>query len=118
MKIPNADRALIDIKKLQDYCLSPYHPRGKYKAHLFREVLGLTSKDAAELKRILLNIVRTNEAVTTLEDQYGKRYIIDSTITTSIGQARVRSSWIILSNENFPRLTSCYILKRESKINE
>lgn len=118
MKIPNADQAFIDIKKLQDYCLNPYHPRGKHKARLLSEVLGLTSKDATELKRMLLNIVRTHEAIATVEDQYGKRYIIDFTVTTIIGQARVRSSWIILSNEDFPRLTSCYIIKKEGEINE
>ncbi len=29
MKLPNADRAVVEIEKLRDYCLNPVHPRGR-----------------------------------------------------------------------------------------
>lgn len=35
MKLPNGDRAVVDIVKLTDYCLSTTHPRGRHKARVF-----------------------------------------------------------------------------------
>jgi len=35
MKVPNADRAVVDIRKLRDYCLNLLHDEGKHKARLF-----------------------------------------------------------------------------------
>ncbi len=63
MKIPNADKAVVDIRKLREYCLSMDHPRGKHKARVFRTVLGLTANDAEELQKTLLAIVLTHDAV-------------------------------------------------------
>jgi hypothetical protein len=40
--LPNSELAILDIRKIEDYCLNPLHPRGRHKAHLFRELLGIT----------------------------------------------------------------------------
>ena len=53
MIIPNADRAVIDIRKLRDYCLNPAHNEGKHKARLFSAKLGITRQDAEALRVIL-----------------------------------------------------------------
>ncbi|KHE91343.1 MAG: hypothetical protein K8F52_10460 [Candidatus Scalindua rubra] len=42
MKIPNAEYAVVDIRKLCDYCLSSIHDEGKHKARLFKSTLGIT----------------------------------------------------------------------------
>jgi len=65
MKLPNADRAVVDLAKLRDYCLSPDHPRGRHKARVFATALGLTADHAEELHEALLTAVRTEEATTT-----------------------------------------------------
>jgi hypothetical protein len=39
--LPNPDQAVFDIRKIEDYCLSPLHPRGRHKARVFREALDL-----------------------------------------------------------------------------
>ena len=111
MKLPNAEKAFVDIEKLSGYCLNSAHDRGKHKARLFSSVLGLTSDNAEELRGTLLEAPRNHDAETVGEDRYGKRYVIDFTMTTEKGQAKVRSTWIIRSHEDFARLTSCYILK-------
>ena len=46
MKLPNGDQAIIDERKLVDYCLSPDHDEGKHKAVLFRELLGMGPEDS------------------------------------------------------------------------
>ncbi len=35
VKLPAADRALVDPAKARDYLLSPAHPVGRYKAYVF-----------------------------------------------------------------------------------
>lgn len=37
MKLPNFEKAYIDIEKLRDYCLSLEHPVGKHKATMFKK---------------------------------------------------------------------------------
>ena len=112
MEIPEPDFAIVDIDKLRNYCLSQEHWRGKHKARLFSSILGLTADDAEELQSTLLEVVRTHDAVETGQDRYGKTYVIDFTMKRANRQAKVRSSWIVRKDEDFPRLTSCYILKR------
>ncbi len=112
MKLPNASQAFVDIDKLSEYCLSPYHKRGKHKAHLFFSVLGLTENDAYRLRKTLLEAVLNYDAEEGCEDMYGKRYTVDFIMATAKGKATVRSAWIIRTHEKFARLTSCYILKQ------
>ena len=38
MRLPNGERAVIDIRKLQEYCLNSQHPRGRNKARVFASV--------------------------------------------------------------------------------
>jgi hypothetical protein len=46
MRLPNGDRAIVDVRKIEHYCLSPLHPRGRHKARVFREALDLQQSDA------------------------------------------------------------------------
>lgn len=109
MQIPNCERAIVDILKLQDYCLNPEHLRGRHKARVFRSALGLTTDDADLLRDALLDVV-CNDAVLGEQDEYGQRYVLDFTMRVKEREAAVRSTWIIRSGEDFPRLTSCYVL--------
>jgi hypothetical protein len=110
MKLPNGERAVVDIAKLRDYCLNPDHPRGRHKARVFAAAFGLTAEYAEELRDALLQAARTEEATATDQDEYGQRYVLDVTIKGPDGEATVRSSWIIRAAEDFPRLTSCFVL--------
>ena len=53
MLIPNAERAVVDIRKLGDYCLNLMHDEGKHKARLFAAV-GITANDTEDLRDSLL----------------------------------------------------------------
>ncbi len=110
MKLPNADRAVVEIEKLRDYCLSSSHPRGRHKAHVFLTALGITADDAEELKQAILSAVLAEEATPTERDEYGQRFVVDFSMRRQGKQAVVRSSWIIRNREETPRLTSCYVL--------
>ncbi len=110
MKLPNAERAIVDIEKLRDYCLSESHPRGKHKARVFATALGLTASDVIELRDTLLSAAGQEEAVASERDEYGQRYIVDFSMKHSGNEAIIRSAWIVRKGEDMPRLTSCYIL--------
>lgn len=110
MKLPNGNRAIVPIEKLRDYCLNSKHRVGRHKAYVFRRVLGLTLVDAKELRQKLLAIASTGEATRGRQDVYGERYLVDFELTTPHGTGVVRSAWIIRTSEDFPRLTSCYVL--------
>jgi hypothetical protein len=110
MQLPNGDRAIVPIEKLRDYCLNPTHRVGGHKAHVFESVLSLTAAHADVLQQRLLAVARTGEAVLGMQNAYGQRYIVDFELTTAVGTAVVRSTWIILVHEEVPRLTSCYVL--------
>ena len=110
MKLPNAERADVEIGKLRDYCLNANHPRGRHKAHVFATALGITADDAEELKRAILSAILVEEAELTERDEYGQRYIVDFSMKRQGKEAAIRSSWIVRRGEDYPRLTSCYIL--------
>jgi hypothetical protein len=110
MKLPNPQRAAVDIVKLRDYCLSADHPRGKHKSRVFASALGLTADDARVLRSALLDAAAHGDAVPAGSDQFGRRFNLDFTMTFRDRQARVRSSWIVRRAEDFPRLTTCYII--------
>jgi hypothetical protein len=84
MLIPNAEKAVIDIRKLCDYCLNPEHNDGKHKARIFLSTLGMTADHAKELRQILLEVVQAHEA------QLG-----DFTVEWQNRSATLRSGWII-----------------------
>ncbi|MBU1487748.1 hypothetical protein KKH56_06860 [bacterium] len=110
MTIPNAEHALVDIRKLRDYCLNPTHDDGKHKARLFAAALGMTRNDAGDLRDVLLQAVRTQDAQLGRRDEYGQRYIVDFMLQWRSKRAMIRSGWIIEHGSNTPRLTSCYPL--------
>jgi hypothetical protein len=110
MFIPNAKQAIVDIRKLRDYCLNSDHDDGKHKARLFSSILGMNSNDAEKLRQILLEVVKTYPCQLGRNDQYGQRYIIDFELEWQNKRAIVRSGWIIEHNDQIPRLTTCYPL--------
>jgi hypothetical protein len=108
--LPNGDNAFVDRDKLTEYCLNPEHPRGRNKARVFAASLGITIQHAEFLRQALLVGAQTQPATESELDDYGQRYVVDFPLDGPTGRAMVRSSWIIRADEDFPRLTSCYVL--------
>ena len=107
--MPNPEKAIVPLAKLEGYALSLSHAEGRHKARKFRAALGLTADDTLFLRGFLLEVVRTEKAVEGYKDAYGQRYSVDAILQTDQGSATVRSAWIVRTGEDFPRLTSVYI---------
>ena len=110
MRLPNAERAVVDIVKLRDYCLSETHLRGRHKARVFKATLGVTADHAEELRQALLAAAVAEEAQLAYSDDFGARYTIDFELMSNGGRATIRSTWIVRTGEDFARLTTCYVL--------
>src|SRR5205823_6543279 len=67
MKLPNAERAFLEMAKLRNYSLSPLHKEGRHKARVFASALGLGISDAEWLAK------RLNQAAREQDCQLGKR---------------------------------------------
>ena len=109
MKLPNAERSEVDIRKLTEYCLNTQHPRGRHKARVFAS-FGITHKDAEELRTALLGAATSVEAQPGAATPHGQRYLLDFDLTRLDRVIKIRGTWIVRADEDFPRLTSCYVL--------
>ena len=101
MKLPEAERAVVDIAKLRDYCLSPFHPRGRHKAASSRACFGLMRTDAEFLRQQLIRAARVVDAIESESDEYGKRYIVDFELFGTIGDDPFAAHGSFVEARNF-----------------
>lgn len=116
-RLPNAERAVVDIAKLRDYSLNPAHEKGKHKARVFRAALGFTEADAERLRQLVIDAALNSDAAPGAPTPYGKRFTVDFQVPGISGSVTIRSAWIIRNDEDFPRLTSCYIVRSKDEDN-
>lgn len=112
MKLPNADRAVVDIEKLRDYSLNSAHSEGKHKARVFAALLGFTIEDAERLREMILTAVLSQESTLGATDEHGTRYAVDFKAQGLRGTFTIRTAWIIDTGETVPRLVSCYVKRK------
>ena len=110
MKLPNAEKAFVDAAKLRGYCLNPDHETGKHKARVFQAALGIGAEDARWLRVRLLEAVQKHDATLGPKDAFGQHYIVDFPLEGLSNEVIVRSCWLIRHEEDFPRLTTCFVL--------
>ena len=108
--LPNVDRAILDLREVEDYCLSPSHPRGRHKARMFRQASGLHQEDAAWLRAALLEAAATREAVPVTTDAWGTYWQLDVIIRGHRKPAVVRTLWILRTGEDLSRLVTCWVV--------
>lgn len=109
-KLPNYQKAVVDIKKLTDYALNPEHPVGGNKARVFKSALGYTKSNAEQLRTTIIKQLPKFEAVAGKLDQYGQRYTVDMMIKGPNGNsAMVRTGWIIKTGESAPNMVTLFV---------
>lgn len=110
MKLPNGQRADLGTK-LEDYSLNPLHRDGRHKARVFASVLGITLENRQVLREALLHAAATSPAADSRGDNgFGEVFVLRFTLATKQNSATVQSVWIVRHGEDFPRLTTCYIV--------
>lgn len=110
MKLPNGVHADLGTK-LEEYSLNPLHRHGQHKARVFQSILGIKLANADMLRDALKRDAATSEdAVHQGNNGFGEVYELRFPLTTEQGTATVLSAWIIRNGEDFPRLTTCFIV--------
>jgi hypothetical protein len=78
---------------------------------VFQSVLGITLADPGALRTALERAAATSKnAVHCGNNGFGEVYELRTTLTTQRGTATILSAWIIRNGEDFPRLTTCFIV--------
>ena len=108
--LPNGDRAILDLRKLVDYCLNPTHTRGRHKARVFHKSLGIGQGDATDLRALLLHGAAREAATQLSSDAWGDRWQIDVAVSQQGRRAMVRTIWIIRRGEQIPRFVTCWVV--------
>ncbi len=107
-RLPNAEKAIIEAEKLRGYILSSTHPVGRFKAAIFRK-LGYSAKNWEAFERSLRDLILTQDAEEVEESQYGKKFIVEGTLTGPSGDTmQIVTVWVILKGENVPRFITAY----------
>ena len=110
MKLPNGKHAYLG-DKLETYSLNPLHREGRHKARVFASALGITPANAEVLRSAVREVAAGSDAAEALgENGFGQVFILKFALATDAGKADILTAWIIRHDEDFPRLTTCYIL--------
>jgi hypothetical protein len=105
-RLPNADRAVINPRKLRDYALNPDHPTGGYKAAFFGQ-MGYSSRDWQQLEQDVRAQHLTHPARPGKSSPHGTKYIITAPLQGPYGPARqVTTVWIIRYESDVPELVT------------
>jgi hypothetical protein len=108
--LPNRQKAILKLRKIENYCLNPNHPRGRHKARVFRNSLNIDRQDAQWLREILLAAAGEHDAVELGADALGRRWRIDIPVTRQNKKAVVRTIWIVRTGEDTPRFVTCWVV--------
>jgi hypothetical protein len=109
-RLPNSKLAILDVRKIEGYCLNPAHPRGRHKARVFRDALGIVRSDAEWLRRTLLGSLHDREATELVGNAFGSHWRVDVRIARHGKAIVVRTVWIVRTGEQVPRFVTCWVL--------
>jgi hypothetical protein len=108
MKLPEAERAVIEPAKIRGYLLSTSHPVGRFKAPFFAS-LGYTSANWRRLEEDLRDLAVSGDAELGRDSPYGQKYEIRGTLSGPAGRsAGVLTVWIILFGGDVPQFVTAF----------
>jgi hypothetical protein len=108
VRLPNAEQAVIDPRKLRDYVLSPEHPIGRFKAVFFAR-LGFSVSNWQALDLELRRLAIEGAAELGDPTPFGQKFVVRGAISGPAPRsAKVTAVWIILIGEANPRLVTVY----------
>jgi hypothetical protein len=113
MRLPNAERAVVEQAKIVEYLLHPTHRYGASKARFFQE-FGFRRDAWDVLALALREHAQKNEVTKMRETGFGPRYEVEGELTAPDGRCpRVCTVWQIDEGEMTPRLITAYPLERD-----
>lgn len=99
----------IDLRKLEDYCLDPSHPRGRHKARVFARALGIGRADARWLRDQLLAAGQAAQIEQIGTDRFGTRWCADITVARQDRVSVIRTLWMTRIGQPGVWLVTCWV---------
>ena len=108
MKLPNADKAVVEREKVEDYLLDSTHPDNGGKADFFTQ-LGF-HRERWEVLAVALKALAVSAEVTgASETPHGKKYVVVGRIHSPSGKTPlVQTIWIVDKGLDTVRLVMAY----------
>ena len=108
VRLPNAEKAVVEPDKIADYLLNAAHPDNGGKAAFF-ESLGFRRVEPELLAKAFQNLARQAEVARATVSPHGLKYVIVGEIESPIGKAaRVQTIWIVDKGSDLARLVTAY----------
>ena len=108
MKLPSAEKAIVDERKVREYLLSASHPVGRFKAKYFASI-GFAPEAWPGFVSALQRLAREGDAQLAEESDFGRKYVVRGQIGgPGARPAEVDSVWIIRAGDDTPRLVTVY----------
>lgn len=108
MKLPRAERAIVDERKVRDYLLSKSHPIGRFKAVFFGRA-GFEAKNWVALASQLRDLAVSGDATRGEASEYGVKYMISGILRGPRGLSLdVTTVWLVPTGGGAPRLVTVY----------
>lgn len=108
MKVPGAQFALVEERKVRLYLLAPVHPQGAAKARFFA-TLGFHPSIWRQLAAALRRHVGEHDYQKHLASPYGVKYIVRGPLRTPAGASvELISIWIVEHGRKRPRFVTAY----------
>ncbi len=105
-RLPNAERAVINPRKLRDYALNPDHSSGGYKAAFFTQ-MGYSRQDWQQLEQDIRAQHLHHPAKPGKPSPHGTKYTITAPLQGPHGEARqVTTVWIIRIASDVPEMVT------------
>ena len=108
MRMPGADKLIVEREKIVDYLLNAVHPDNGGKARFFLR-LGFNPDDWQQMAAALRKAVENRAFSKIVASSHGTKYIVDSWIESPSGKTPlVRTIWIVDLGLEAPRLVTAY----------
>jgi hypothetical protein len=105
-RLPNAETARIDPRKLRDYALNTRHAAGQYKAAFFAQ-MGYTADNWVQLEQDIREQHLSQPAQAGQPSPYGRKYTITAPVRGPNGVSRqVTTVWIFRPGNDFAELVT------------
>jgi hypothetical protein len=110
-QLPAAASAWVEELKIKGYLLNLKHPKGGSKARFFLN-RGFNLDDWESFHDALVVQGKSNPVVSTSEDEFGARYVVDCNCPTPDKlNPCIRTVWEVREDETKPRLITAHPLE-------
>jgi hypothetical protein len=108
MRLPDAQRAVVEDAKVRDYLLAPEHPVGRFKARVFTAA-GYHALHWQRLQDDLRLLARSIDVTLARRDAFGDHFVGVGALAAPSGRPLpVVTVWLISSAGAAPRLITAY----------